>query len=275
LLCLLRAPGHHPLRIAAALGLSLLLAELSWRLVEDPIRRQGLLATLTSVRDVLPLRSAPIPRLVAGGSAVAVALVACVGVALPAPTDGAKAQIEAGEKVVTAQRPPPPRPTRTAPALPGTGVTAVGDSVMLASASALRARLPGIAISAQIGRQMSTATQIVATLRSNGRLGSVVVIDLGTNGEFTQSTLARLMDTIGPTRKVVLLTVYEPRSWQDAVNGAIESAPSHWSNVTVVDWHAAIAHRQQLLWTDHIHPRPAGAKLYAQLVTAALPRSVR
>jgi hypothetical protein len=209
--------------------------------------------------------------LAAGGSVAAVALIACVGIALPAPKDAVKTQIQAG---ITAADRVPPRP---APAhrLPGTGVTAVGDSVLLASATALKSALPGIEINAKIGRQLSPANTIVAMLRARHQLGSVVVLDLGTNGSFSPASLARLMHTIGPSRTVILLTVYAPRPWQNAVNQAIRAAPAQWRNVRIVDWYGAVRHRQQLLWTDHVHPRPSGAKLYTQLVVAALPASVR
>jgi hypothetical protein len=146
---------------------------------------------------------------------------------------------------------------------------------MLAAATQLRAQLPYIQINAQVGRQMNSANRLVASLRASHHLGQVVVVDLGTNGEFNESTLGQLMNTIGPTRKVVLLTVFAPRSWQNSVNAAVRAAPKRWPNVTVVDWYSAISQQQQLLWPDHVHPRPAGAQLYAKLVTAALPASVR
>jgi len=272
-LCLVRAQVGGQPRLAGSLvelALVVLLAQLSWRFVEDPVRRAGFSAAIRSAGRALAARSAP--RLVAGGTAAAVALVACVGVALPAPRDSVAAQIKAGERVVDA---PPMKHPVGARRVAGTGVTAIGDSVLLASAQALRAALPGIAVDARIGRQMSVANKVVASLRATGRLGRVVVVDLGTNGDFTTQTLAQLMTTIGPSRKVLLLTVYARRSWQDAVNMTVRAAPLEWPNVTVVDWHDAIAHRQSLLWTDHVHPRPQGARLYAKLVTAALPASVR
>jgi lysophospholipase L1-like esterase len=42
------------------------------------------------------------------------------------------------------------------------------------------------------------------------------------------------------------------------------------AHVSLADWHAAIAGRTSLLWPDRIHPQPAGAKVYAQIVLAAI-----
>lgn len=272
-LCMVRARlGHQPVFLgsAAEFAFVLVIAHLSYLYVEDPIRRRGFAATIRSAIDALRVRSAP--RLAAGGSAAAVALIACIGLALPAPKDAVKAQIQAGIKA--AARPPAHRPA-AAHHIPGTGVTAVGDSVLLASATALKSALPGITIDAKVGRQLSDANTIVAMLRARHRLGPVVLLDLGTNGSFSAASLARLMHTIGPSRTVLMLTVYAPRPWETTVNRAIRAAPRHWPNVRIVDWYTAIRHRQQLLWTDHVHPRPDGARLYTRLVLAALPKSVR
>jgi len=38
----------------------------------------------------------------------------------------------------------------------------------------------------------------------------------------------------------------------------------------LANWHAAIAHRTNLLWGDGVHPRPPGARLYAKVVAAAV-----
>ena len=38
----------------------------------------------------------------------------------------------------------------------------------------------------------------------------------------------------------------------------------------LANWHQAIAARIALLWPDGIHPRPAGARLYARVVRAAI-----
>jgi len=158
-LCLVRAQVGGQPRLAGSLvelALVVLLAQLSWRFCRGSgtagpvsLRRFG--------RPAARWRPAPRPRLVAGGTAAAVALVACVGVALPAPRDSVAAQIKAGERVVDA---PPMKHPVGARRVAGTGVTAIGDSVLLASAQALRAALQGIAIDARIGRQMSVANKV-------------------------------------------------------------------------------------------------------------------
>src|SRR5207237_1369262 len=91
--------------------------------------------------------------------------------------------------------PPPPghAPAKAPPTPPaachrgqlrvsGSQVTAVGDSVMLASAMALEAALPGVYIDARIDRQTPTGLALIRSLAATGRLRYVVVFSLGTNG---------------------------------------------------------------------------------------------
>jgi hypothetical protein len=77
--------------------------------------------------------------------------------------------------------------SRTAAGLSGGQLTAVGDSVMLASAAALEAAMPGAYIDAKVGRQMQTGLTLIRGLAVAGRLRHVVVVGLGTNGSITVS----------------------------------------------------------------------------------------
>jgi lysophospholipase L1-like esterase len=45
---------------------------------------------------------------------------------------------------------------------------------------------------------------------------------------------------------------------------------ARYPNVVLVDWHAASADHPELFRPDGIHLRPAGARLYADLVAAAI-----
>jgi len=144
------------------------------------------------------------PRLVLGAAVAGLAVLgtAYVGVSRAPSGGGLEAQIAAGRRAI-AVRPTPPAPSSgSSPAAPassaapqrvaplsGGDVIAVGDSVMLASAAALESRFPGIDVDAVVGRQMSSAPDELARLAAAGRLRRVVVVGLGTNGDFTPHTL--------------------------------------------------------------------------------------
>nr|MDK6662832.1 hypothetical protein [Escherichia coli] len=52
----------------------------------------------------------------------------------------------------------------------GDQITAIGDSVMLASASALEEKLPGIYIDAAVSRGYPAAPEIIASMKAAGTL---------------------------------------------------------------------------------------------------------
>jgi peptidoglycan/LPS O-acetylase OafA/YrhL/lysophospholipase L1-like esterase len=284
------AAARASARVGTA-ALALGLAAVSWTLVEHPIRTRGLTACLR--RLVAGRHQGSRARtgrrvFVAGVATIALGVLA-VGIAglvlAPAPED-AQAQISAGIRAVGAPAPAPPPATGSSPGVtgssptppvtsapagppPGTQVTAIGDSVMLASATALQARLPGITIDAAVSRQMIAAPQVIAELRATGRLRPIIVLGLGTNGPFTPDQLDRILDALGPDHRVVLVNVYVPDSWQDEVDAVLDGARAR-PGVSIADWHDLIAAHTALLYPDGTHPRPDGAALYADMIADIL-----
>ena len=156
----------------------------------------------------------------------------------------------------------------------GQSVTAVGDSVMVASTPALQAALPGIYIDAMVGRQFSTGLQVIASLKAQGLLRPIVVVGLGTNGSVTADEITQLFAEIGPDRKLVLVNTFEDRPWEAEVNATLAAAASSHPGVVLANWYTMIEHRTDLLWPDGIHPQPAGCVVYARMLKSALERLV-
>ncbi len=153
-------------------------------------------------------------------------------------------------------------------------MTAIGDSVMLAAAPELHAALPGIYIDAAISRQMNTGLNVVRDLARGGRLRPIVVVGLGTNGTVTSAQVRQLLAEVGPARWLVLVNTFVPRPWEHGVDATLAAAARRHLRVLLVNWHAAIEHRTDLLWDDGVHPKPEGGVLYASLVKAVV-RTVR
>lgn len=152
-------------------------------------------------------------------------------------------------------------------------MTAVGDSVMLAAVPELQTVLPGITINAEVSRQPRSAPQLLEQLEQAGQLRQVVVLGLGTNGYWGTGTLERVLDVIGPDRKLVLVTAFAPQPWVESVNTYdTQIAAAHPAQVVVADWATAISAQPTLLGPDHIHPAAAGGTLYAQTISHALAR---
>jgi peptidoglycan/LPS O-acetylase OafA/YrhL len=160
--------------------------------------------------------------------------------------------------------------TQQPPKVSGRQVTAIGDSVMVASAAALNAALPGIYINAQVGRAMIAGLTIVQTLAADGELRHYVVVGLGTNGPVSDAQIRQLRRLIGPDRDLILISTFGPMPWETSVNEVLDGTARHMTRVSLADWHAAIAAHTDLLWPDGIHPQPSGAKVYARVVLSAI-----
>src|SRR3984957_12404973 len=163
---------------------------------------------------------------------------------------------------------------RTAAAKPvkvsGRQVTAIGDSGMVASAAAPDATLPGIYINAEVGRALVNGLAAIQSLAARHQLRRYVVVGLGTNGPVSAAQIRQLRHLIGPNRDLILINTFGPMPWESSVNTILDAAARHTAHVSLADWHAAIAGHTSLLWPDRIHPRPAGARVYARIVLAAI-----
>lgn len=214
----------------------------------------------------------------AGLAAAAAACLAGCGLFRPASAPpGMERQIAAGERVsaATRQQAPPRAAARPSPAharrkIPGRQVTAIGDSVMLASAVALHTVLPGIYIDAQPSRQMPAGLDIVRSLAESGRLRPVVVMGLGTNYLVTTGELRELMHLAGPHRHVVLINTYVPDQWSKDVNATMTAFVRRHPSVELADWYDTIRNRTGLLWPDDVHPQLPGTTVYARMVYRAV-----
>lgn len=119
------------------------------------------------------------------------------------------------------------------------GAVAIGDSVMLDAAPALRRALPGwtVDVEAEVGDTTFVGARVAAALR--GQRGEVVFVELGTNESdvsgFTQRATEMLRDLSG-AGLVVWLTVHSPKSYAPAINDAIRRVVAAAHNAVVADW---------------------------------------
>ncbi|WP_189296483.1 acyltransferase family protein [Streptomyces albospinus] len=273
-------PADAPLNAIAAAVASVGLAALSYRWLEQPIRRHGLLGSLHRLcRGFTPAARHRTKNILltctAACCSAAVGLVASCGLAAEQDrTDTAAAATQAQQPPAPLPGASPGHPPNTTPTprqtVPPGKVSAIGDSVMTAAAPALKAKFPDIHVDAKIGRQLTAAPQEVNTLEKQGELGDTVVIGLGANGTGGVPDLQAAIDAIGPGRRIVLVTCHVPRSWQDSVNRAIGTVAARNRHVAVADWNKAITGHEVLLGDDGVHPGPEGGRLYADTIATAL-----
>jgi len=256
-------------------------AELSYRFIETPVRRFGFQAAIkklvthppaTPGASVVPIRHKPYSLAVL----TLLALVLTVASVLTAPTKtSAQLRIEAGERLVKKQAEEAQEKAAKSPPAPriitdGNNITAIGDSVLLASSSALQARYPGILIDAEVSRSMRRGgLETVQRLKAGGQLRDIVIIGLGTNGYFGAGNLDLLLSELAG-HKIILVTAHANREWTAPNNQDMEAAAKKNNHVRVAEWDAAISPHPDMLSDDGIHPTVQGDAFYIQAVATAL-----
>ncbi len=297
----LLAPGEsEPFWIAARIVVSLLVADISYRCLETPIR-QGKLSGLFSACDGFFMK---MRRLACVSTATALTVtLAWSGAILagqPPYVDEVAESLRLNAVALDRNRvahdiasigPPPPvappavvaksrneavaRPEPLPATNPLIGeavtITAVGDSVMKGAAIALMKQAHGsgdqvrIHIDAEESRSFDRGYAILEELKKAGSLGEVVVIHLGTNNShIDEARFARLATLLADRRLVLFLTVKSDKAAScDTVNSALARYVGTLANARLFDWEEIAAAHPELFYTDRTHLRQSGADFYA------------
>ena len=142
---------------------------------------------------------------------------------------------------------------------------------MVGATSNIKAIIPSANIDAKVGRQQSAGYDIVSDMKASGTLGDKVVIELGTNGPFSESDGQKLIDNIGSDKKIYWVNTYGPKlSWYADVNSVIAKLCKNNSNVTLIDWCSKSSSNAGLFSGDGIHLTSTGYQTYAQMIYDAI-----
>jgi peptidoglycan/LPS O-acetylase OafA/YrhL len=164
--------------------------------------------------------------------------------------------------------------TKARAALTDTPVTAIGDSVMLSAATNLKTNMPKLTIDASIGRQVDEAIDVLKKKKEKGKIANTVLIGLGSNGTFTEEQFKEIYSILGSERRIYLINVRVPRSWQDSVNETLRTSAKAYDNVKLIDWYHQSNKRDNIFYDDKIHPNVEGGKYYADLIAIKIAKTM-
>ncbi len=280
--------------LALRLATTVLLADLSYRFVETPIRRGALGRAWGALREAEGERRRRLGLRWAGGLAVGLAFSVALGLAVmtaqpqtqPAYLaskelhEGTEAsRSSAGEEAGTPERaesgdPGPQEPVEEAAPEPGAAqdlrVSVVGDSVMLGTMGSLERRIGKLgtvqSLDAELGLQVQDAIQILRQRSAAGQLGEVVVVHVGNNGPIRDREFDEIMSILSGAREVVFVNVKVPRFWERPNNEVLAEGVERHSNAVLADWYSVGLANPQLFWDDGMHLRPEGAQAYTGLI---------
>ncbi|NLV16092.1 MAG: acetyltransferase [Syntrophomonadaceae bacterium] len=149
-------------------------------------------------------------------------------------------------------------------------ITVIGDSVVLAAAPYLEDIFPGIIIDGELGRQMHQAQDTVNRLRSEGKLGRCVIIELGSNGPFKLEEFRTMLTSLEDAEQIIIVNTRVSKRWQDTVNSDLAKVGAEFPQATLVDWYSASEGKDSYFYGDGVHLSPQGAQCYAALISDAI-----
>jgi peptidoglycan/LPS O-acetylase OafA/YrhL len=263
------------MRIAATLTL----AELSYRFIEEPVRHGALGRLFDRIRQSLRTPGGVGQRTalrLAGTAGIAsLLLVSLTATILEAPAPIAEAadpsslvgvlDQDDGTNPMVFVLPTPNAPVDVRPPV------AIGDSVMTSARPALRDRFGRILIDAAVARQVKDGIAALERLKSEGRIGRVVIIHLGNNGRWLAAQVDRIMRILSGVERVVFVNVRVPRRWEASNNQTLAAGVQrHAGRAVLLNW--------KKLWRtcpaktfgkDGTHLSATGARCYSRLIANA------
>ena len=288
-------PWSEPVAIGARLALTLIIAELSYRLVEMPIRRGALGAAWRAARTGTVRGLRQITTLIASGMAAVIAIVVAIALVLTPgegrdaiPPDVAEAMgiVDGGPVVVsiddgsepvdpTDQTPadlaaaidePPVEKTLQEIRAENGSVSVIGDSVVLGARGTIVDTIPGARVDAEVSRMPGAFTGRVKKLNRRDKLANVVVLHPATNGVLTDEILRNTLEPLSDYDRVVLVNASVPRSWEKPNNAIIDDVAPDYPNVVVADWNGLAAGERDFFVSDGVHLTKRGAQAFADLI---------
>lgn len=146
----------------------------------------------------------------------------------------------------------------------GKNLTIFGDSITVASNSALLEKFPDITqndIIAKVGRRWDEAIEIV---KHTSKIKDNVIFALGANSpNLSTSDIDEAIQAIGTDKNIVFVTDWSTRNEYTENNNLFFEYAKKNSNIVVADWKELVKNKAEQYFSDWIHPNATGAKLFA------------
>lgn len=150
-----------------------------------------------------------------------------------------------------------------------TDILAIGDSVMIDIASSLHKKYPNMTIDAKVGRQLSQAVKLVPGYTDFNHPDKAVIIQLGTNGYFTNHQIDTLLGAFSNAH-IYLVNTRVPRSWERQVNNALYQKAQENKNITLIDWYSTAIDHPEYFAADGVHLMPKGIETLTDLINQSI-----
>ena len=144
-------------------------------------------------------------------------------------------------------------------------ITFVGDSVMLGAMSNITKMFPNSYFDAKESRALTTGVSILSNLKNSNKLGEVVVLHLGTNGDCGNNCKENIMNILSD--KVVF---WLNTTNNEKVNNSLNELATKYDNLHIINWHDLSLGHDDWFYYDGIHLPPTGRKEYTNIIYNAI-----
>lgn len=276
---------------AGQVAITFLLAELSYRWVETPVRQHGFRQGMRSLREGVRRWSVPKKLGVGAGMLSAGLLLVWLGAVHPATASVSVEStpiVQNTSSVNTVDSMPTTRPSLTvqptqsaassvpsplSPEIRLPRVTFIGDSIMQGASPMMDDVLgKDIYIDAARKRKMEDVPDLVRTLAREGHLSRVVVIHLGSNRPFEDPVFDDVMEALlaQDVERVIFINVHRPIGWEKYVNERFAEGVVRWTRAELIDWDAMAHGEPGWFIRDGTHLSYAGSEAYVNAIQAKL-----
>jgi len=147
---------------------------------------------------------------------------------------------------------------------PPRGRFGVGDSIMLSAKPELRPL--GYGVNASVGRQFGAGVWVVRRKAEDGTLPKRVIVHLGTNGTIDPADCDRLVGYAGSKRRVFLVTIKVPRTWEEPNNQTLNACANAHDKVHVIRWWSKSHDHPEWFADDGYHLNAEGRTVFVRFV---------
>jgi peptidoglycan/LPS O-acetylase OafA/YrhL len=279
----------------AQIVVTLAITEASYRWIEQPIRRRGFKPWIAWVTEPLRRRSpqaAALWPVIAGVFVIGLMIGLIQGSSTPPLSEEiaaspVEAPVVVEEPVVVETTTPSVAPstteriaetetplTTTTPAPPTVipPPVMIGDSVMLGAKVGLEKAVEDALVDGTVSRQMKHVPAVVTQYRTEGLLGEVAVVHVGTNGPFSAAHFDDAMISLADADRVYFVNASVPRRYEGDVNDRLAAGVERWDQAFLIDWHSAAKDHPEYFVKDDVHLTSAGVGAYVDLIAGAINR---
>ncbi len=146
----------------------------------------------------------------------------------------------------------------------------IGDSVPGDAEYYWRAACPDGLMDSYVGRRPDQAVTVLDEYLAQGVVGKIVILQAFSNTPVTNDDLEHMISACGPDRIIYLVNVRIPESEQTQINRTLAASAKAHDNVHLIDWYAESDGKGDWIYPDGEHLTPTGQPEYVNLIVRSI-----